>query len=130
MAIKLHHRRDHARIEANAEQRRREDATTRLCDEIPTLETLRFHFEDQRQSGDLTAMAYSKPIVVKSAPASFEIRCMEPRCDGRHDLSREILNALRKNLTTYAGKNACDGVVGEIGCNRVLSYTFVATYSS
>lgn len=129
MPIKLHHRRDQARIEANAEQRRREDSCPRLCDEVTSLQTLRIHFEDRRNAGQLTAMSYSKPIVVMSAPALFEIRCMEPRCDGLHDLTREIMSGLKQHLTKFEGDSACNGQVGEIGCDRVLGFSCVATYA-
>ena len=130
MSIKLHHRRDQARIEANAEQRRREDACPRLCDEVTALQTLRIHLEDRRNAGQLTAMSYSKPIVVMSAPALFEIRCMEPRCSGLHDLTREILSGLRQHLTAFEGESACNGSVGDAGCDRTLGFSCVATYAA
>jgi hypothetical protein len=126
----LPHRRDHERLEANAEHRRREDAAPRLCDEITTLKTLRMHFEERRDAGRVTAMAYSKPIVVTSAAASFELRCMEPRCDGRHDITRQVMAALRQRQTTFSGESECQGAVKDVGCTRVLLYSFVATYSS
>jgi hypothetical protein len=127
--IKLHHRRDQVRIEANAEQRRREDAAPRLCDEIRGLKTLRIHFEDRRNAGQLTAMSYSKPIVVTSAPCMFEIRCMEPRCDGLHDITHEMMSNLRKQLTKFDGESACNGAIGDLGCDRVLAFSCVATYA-
>lgn len=117
-------------MEANAEQRRREDAAPRLCDEVASLRTLRLHFEERRDAGRLVAMSYSKPVVVASAPATFEIRCMEPRCDGRHDLTRGLLNALRSKVTTFTGESACPGYVGDVPCDRLLVHSFVATYAS
>lgn len=129
MSLKLPHRRDHERIEATAEHRRREDAAPRLRDEVPTLRTLRLHFEERREAAQLNAISYSKPVVVASAPASFEVRCMEPRCDGRHDLTREMTAALRKQLTTFSSESACNGFVGDIACDRLLVYSFVATYA-
>jgi len=129
VSLKLPHRRDHERIEATAEHRRREDAAPRLRDEVATLRTLRLHFEERREAAQLNAISYSKPVVVASAPASFEVRCMEPRCDGRHDLTREMITALRKQLTTFSSESACNGFVGDIACDRLLVYSFVATYA-
>lgn len=129
MSLKLPHRRDHERIEATAEHRRREDAATRLRDEVANLRTLRIRFEERREAGQLNAISYSKPVVVASAPASFEIRCMEPRCDGRHDLTREMVAALRRQLTSFSSESACNGFVGDLACDRLLVYSFEATYA-
>lgn len=128
--MRLPHRRNTEKLEATAEQRRREDAAPRLRDEVPSLQTLRLHFEERRDAGRLVAMAYSKPVVVGSAPAQFEIRCMEPRCDGRHDLTRTLLNALRSRLTSFTAESPCQGYVGDVPCDRLLVHSYVATYSS
>jgi hypothetical protein len=122
-------RRNQANIEASAEQRRREDAATRLRDEVATLRTLRIRFDERRTDGQFPGMSYSKVIVVESAPATFEIRCTEPRCDGRHDLTSHVLLSLRRQLTTFKAESACRGIVGDLECNRVLAYTCEATYA-
>jgi hypothetical protein len=129
VSLKLPHRRDHEKIEATAEHRRREDAAPRLRDEVASLRTLRLHFDERREGGQLNVMTYSKPMVVDSAPASFEIRCTEPRCDGRHDLTRDMMTALRKQLPSYSGRSPCPGYVGDAPCDRVMLYSFVATYA-
>lgn len=129
MAIKLYQRRDQDRIDATAAQRQREDDAPRLCDQVPALRSLRIQFEDRRAASGLTAMTYSKPIVVASAPASFEIRCMEPRCDGRHDLTRSILNALRQNQASFGAESPCNGIVSDQHCDHVLIYKCTATYA-
>lgn len=116
-------------MEANAEHRRREDAAPRLRDEVPSLRTLRLSIEERREAVQLNVASYVKPVVVASAPASFEIRCSEPRCDGRHDLTREILNALRQRLSPFAGRSACPGYIADAPCDRVMLYSFVATYA-
>src|ERR1051325_8950394 len=71
--------------EVVVEHRRREDAAPRLRNEIAHLESLRLVLEDVRVEGRPPVLSYVKRIVIGSAPAHFEIRCMEPRCDGRHD---------------------------------------------
>jgi hypothetical protein len=122
-------RRDQARIDATVEQRRRDDAAIRLADEIRTLRSLRIRFDERRADGQTTGMSYSKVVVISSAPATFEIRCMEPRCDGRHDLTSHILSSLRRQLTSFDAESACNGIVGDIECNRLLAYSCDATYA-
>jgi len=120
--------RELAQFEATAEHRRREDAAPRLRDEVGRLLSLRLRFDDIRAQGRLVAESYARPIVVASAPAYFEIRCMEPRCDGRHDLTYEVLRALRQAQVCFAGTSDCGGMVGDVPCDRVLAYACEASY--
>ena len=121
-------RRNQAMLESVAEHRRREDAAPRLRDEVARLISLRLKFEAIPTEGRSQTMSYVRPIVVASAPAHFEIRCMEPRCDGRHDLTRPILQALRQAQAVFTGQSQCDGMVGELRCDRLLGYTLEAAY--
>ena len=123
-------RRDHALTEAVAEHRRREDAAPRLTQVVPSLQSLRMTFSDVRAEGRILAPPYVRPVVVASAPAHFEIRCMEPKCDGKHDLTTRLLESLRKSLPSFAGQSQCDGMVGDVPCDRILAYTCEATYRS
>ena len=115
-------------MEAMAEQRRREDAAPRLRDEFENLLSLRFRFDDLREEGRMKAQSYDRPIVVASAPAHFEIHCLEPRCDGRHDITHWIMHALRQSQVEFSGQSDCSGMVGTVPCDRTLGYAFVATY--
>ena len=121
-------RRDQASLEATTEHRRREDAAPRLRDEIRRLLSLRLRFDDFQGQSQVPAASYVRPIVVASAPALFEIRCMEPRCNGRHDLTHAILHGLRQSQTCFAGTSQCDGMMGDMPCNRTLAYTCEASY--
>ncbi len=123
-------KRDPALAEAAADQRRREDSAPRLRDEVPQLLSLRLSIEEVRTEGHMPGTSYVRPIVVASAPAHFEIRCMEPRCDGRHDLTTPILRALKQSLPKSTGESTCDGLVAGEPCNRTLAYTADATYRS
>lgn len=123
-------RRNLDEIELVAEHRRREDAAPRLRDQVQRLETLRLRFEDIRAEGRTVAISYTKPIVVASAPAHFEIRCMDARCNGRHDLSAPILHALQQSRAFFAGESSCNGMVGDVSCDRTLAYACEATYSA
>jgi hypothetical protein len=117
-----------AQKEATAEHRRREDAAPRLRDAVERLVSLRLRFDDIRDEGRMLIASYARPIVVESAPAHFEVRCLEPRCTGRHDLTPAIMHALRRSEVCFTGASDCDGMVGNEPCDRVLGYTCEATY--
>jgi hypothetical protein len=121
-------RRDRAALDAELERRREEDAAPRLRNEVEGLLSLRFRFEDLRAEGRMLAASYVRPIVVETAPARFDIRCLEPRCDGRHDLTRAVLQALRQGETSFVGESPCPGMVGDVPCDRTLGYVCEATY--
>ena len=121
-------RRDQPLSEATVEHRRREDAAPRLRDAAPRLESLRLTFEDLQEDGRTQLPSYVRPVVIASAPAHFEVRCLEPKCDGRHDLTAEILAGLQKSLSSFRGQSSCNGMVGDASCQRTLSYLCEATY--
>jgi hypothetical protein len=120
-------RRRDAEIETE-EQRRREDAAPRLRDEVRQLLSLRLRLDDVVGQNRATAMSYVRPIMVSSAPALFEVRCMEPRCSGRHDLTRAVLSELRQSQATFAGESSCDGFVRDTPCQRTLAWACEASY--
>ena len=130
MHVMYQRKRNPAQIEMASEQLRRERAAPRLCQEAPALVSLRLTFEDLRSPNAHGNVMYAKPIVVATAPAYFDVRCAEPRCDGRHDLTEAILSALRARLTSSSGQSACTGWTGDVACDRALKYDCVATYKS
>ena len=114
--------------EETVKHRMREDAAPRLAELAPQVATLRLILEEQRAGGAKLGLSYVRPIVVSSAPAYFGIRCMEPRCDGRHELTEAILEALRLRLHDFKAESACSGIVNNALCQRILVYTCEATY--
>jgi hypothetical protein len=116
------------RGEARAEQRRREDEAPRLKDVVPSLSWLRIHFEDRRAAGKNTAMPYTRLIVVATAPAVFIVRCVEPRCDGRHEITGDVMRELRDRQQRSEGESSCPGNVGDLACDRTLVYVCEAKY--
>ena len=123
------HQRDLQALQAAAEHRRREDEAARLYEQVYRLKSLRLRFGDFRPEGRQAAQPYIKLVVIPTAPALFEIRCMEPRCDGRHDLTYEVMQALRQAKTSFSGESPCRGNVGVLECDHVLSYEGAATYT-
>lgn len=106
----------------SADRRQREDASARLSAEMPRLATLHFEIEN----GD---NRYVWRIMVERAPALFNIACGEPSCrEGGHDLTMNVMRALRMSQTRFEGEDTCQGATRGIPCNRVLRYVGVATY--
>jgi hypothetical protein len=115
--------------EAQAEQRERESAAPRLQALVPSLRSLRMTFEDCRAEGRSTMLPYTRHVVVASCPALFAVRCVEPRCNGRHELTTSILQGLKALQPKFTGESVCDGSVGDNPCDRTLRYVCVAEYA-
>ena len=116
--------------EAQAEQRRREDAAPRLRDVVPDLTSLRLQVRDEPVPGRNAAWPYTRHLVVATTPALFTVRCTEPTCDGRHELTAEVLRGLRARSTRIEGESACQGQVGDNSCDRKLVYVYEAEFRS
>ncbi len=99
--------------------------------EIPRLATLKLDITD---GGAVTfgGLVHVRHVVVPTAPALFEIMCGDRSCkDGGHDLTWEIMRALRASEPRFEGRHECSGSLGALGsgqCNRVLRYVATATY--
>jgi hypothetical protein len=112
-----------------AARRQREDEAPRLQTEVPNLESLRLEIDVRRETGVLSGGTHIRRVVVENAPALFFVPCADRDCqDGGHDLTREIMTALRKTQTRFEGQDACAGQVGPARCGNVLRYVGVATY--
>jgi hypothetical protein len=120
---------DAEKREALIERRRQEDAAPRLRDAVPTLQSLRMRFEESRPSSG-AVLEYTRHVMVAMAPALFEVRCSEPRCTGSHDLTSIVLAALRARKPQCEGTSACQGNVGDLQCDRTLSYVCQAEFQA
>jgi hypothetical protein len=110
------------------DRRRRQDDAARLSVEIPRLETLRLELADEGP-GMSGSVSHVRPVVVTSAPALFELPCSNHYCkDGGHDVTWEVMRALRGGLTRFEGQHTCNGSVGTSECAHVLKYVGIATY--
>jgi hypothetical protein len=113
------------------ERRQREDEAPRLKSEISKLSELCLEIEEIVGGSTTFAARHVRRIVVDSAPALFEIQCSEERCnDGGHDLTSEIMRALRSCSTEFRGEDACYGRLGSGSgvCRRMLRYVARAKY--
>jgi len=109
-----------------AERRRREDEAPRLREQVPNLVSLRLDIEECTGVG---ANAYTRRVVIDCAPALFLVPCGDPRCiDGEHDLTTDVMRALRSRGTSFHGEEGCRGSVGPSACSRVLHFDVIADY--
>jgi hypothetical protein len=114
------YKRDPAKAEATAAFRRRHDAAPLLRDQAPQLKALRLTFDDANPDQSSSGRAYARPVIVESARAHFEVRCLEPRCDGLHDLTVAVMRAIRERQPSASITSECNGAIGNQPCNRTL----------
>jgi hypothetical protein len=112
-----------------AERRQREDEAPRLAVTIPALQELRLEVLEHSPSISHPEYTHVRHVVVANAPALFVMPCHNKECkEGGHDLTQEILAALRRRNARFEGEDVCRGTVGSASCSRVLGYVGVATY--
>jgi hypothetical protein len=108
------------------ERRRREDDAPKLTEQVPGLTSLRLDFEERFGSG---GTKHIRRFVLDNAPALFLVPCGDPRCaDGEHDLTTDVMRALRGRQTSFQGKDDCAGNIGSSVCLRVLHFDGTAEY--
>jgi len=114
-----------------AERRRREDEAPRLHAAVPALASLRFELKESREGMRVADVSYVRQIVVERAPALFEFPCQDSACkEGGHDLTLEVLGALRSGAQRFEQQDACRGQIGSAQCRRVLTLVGIATYKT
>jgi hypothetical protein len=115
---------------ARTERWQREDESNRLSTEVRHLSTLKITIEEWRGDQHISGARYTKHVMVSSAPARFEVPCGEPRCqDGGHDITYEMMRALKDRQATIEGQSDCRGALGEMPCDRVVRFVALATYT-
>lgn len=111
-----------------AARREREDLAARLKEEIPELKTLELELEEKSDSA--LEVTHKRYIVVDHAPALFELPCCDHDCrEGGHDLTHEMLRALRRGDEEFEGTDHCPGAIGNSSCGRELHFVAHATYA-
>jgi hypothetical protein len=115
--------------QAAAERRQREDRAPRLIAEAPQLATLKLEIEELRQGASVPETVHVKHVAVAHAPALFDLPCLDSTCSGGgHDVTNQVLAALRSRSTRFQGEHACNGMTRTAACTRVLRYVGIATY--
>jgi hypothetical protein len=112
------------------ERREREDAAPRLQSQVARLATLSIEIDDHLGTTEMAVTRYVRHVVVQRAPALFQIPCSEAGCeDGGHDVTREVMHALRAGEAVFSGEDVCFGWRGNDRCDRVMHFVGRATYS-
>lgn len=117
-------------LQRSAERRQREDGAPRLSAEVPNLASLALAITDG-EPGAIGGSDHTRRVVIAAAPALFEMRCGNRDCkEGGHDVTYELVRALRAGEKSIAGEDACHGNVGSSRCAYVLRYVATATYKT
>jgi hypothetical protein len=115
--------------QAAAERRQREDRAPRLLAEVPALVSLKLELEEVRQGASVPETVHVKHVAVAHAPALFDLPCLDSTCTGGgHDVTPQVLAALRSRSAKFQGEHACNGTTRTAACTRVLRYVGIATY--
>jgi hypothetical protein len=127
----VHYNRRHSEgAQRFAERRKREDEAPRLTAEVPGLQSLALEIEERTEGGPVAEATHVRRVVVQHAPALFVLPCGDARCrDGGHDVTNDVMRALRAGETRFEGQDVCAGSVGTAQCSRVLRFVGVATYA-
>ena len=122
-------RRDREAAERAAARRQRENDAPRLNTVVPHLESLRLEVRETRANIANPEASHIRRVVVEHAPALFVVPCHDSHCkEGGHDVTRDVISALRARNLRFEGEDACQGTVGSANCERILRYVGVATY--
>jgi len=110
----------------SAERRQREDDAPRLKAAAPNLKTLQIAVVEEHAGG---SSKHIKHVVVDRAPALFVLPCGDSNCvDGGHDVTQEVLSAMRSKATAASGDSTCSGMTGSAPCSRRIHFDLTATY--
>ena len=125
--LMMPHRKDSLAAQRSAERREREDKSPKLCGQVPALSSLRLEIEEQCGAGGIK---HTRRVVIGRAPALFLVPCGDSGCDGEHDLTAPVMQALRGRQTTFRGSDGCTGSIGPSPCLRVVHFEGVAEYGA
>jgi hypothetical protein len=122
------HRGNSLQAQRFADRRQREDDAPKLSSQVPALLSLKLDVEERTGVG---GTKHIRRFLVDRAPALFLVPCGDPRCiDGEHDLTLEVMHALRDRQTSFTGRDECRGAIGSSPCQRVLHFDGTAEYSA
>jgi hypothetical protein len=114
-----------------AERRKREDDAPRLRDEVPRLKTLRLEVEERHGAATVGESRHVRHILVDRAPALFLLHCGDSACkDGGHDVTRQLLDGLKRGQQELTVEDTCRGEVGSTTCERIVKVVARATYGT
>jgi hypothetical protein len=90
---------------------------------------LKFEIDELFDSRAIPGMRRVRHIMVDQAAALFEIPCSDTKCEeGGHDVTEQVLAALRAGDKEFDGTHSCNGQASEGPCKRVLAFKGMAEY--
>lgn len=112
-----------------AARQRREDDAPRLLEEVPALKSLRMTMTFLRGEGAAQS-SHVRVIVIERAPAVFHVPCADKNCrSGGHELTPQVMGALRDKKTSFSGSARCDGTLTTgNACDAELRFEAEASY--
>ena len=127
----MNHRRHSEVAERTRQRQQREDEAPRLSNEIPDLTELKLTLAFRRGDTNIDESKHVRQVVIDRAPALFVVPCANRDCkDGGHDITSDVMRALRSHNAQFEGTSACNGSLGSAGapCTSVLGFSGQATY--
>jgi len=109
------------------DRKKREDDSPRLKDLIPKLATLQIGVVE---FAGTNTTKHKRHVVIARAAALFEVPCADKDCqEGGHDITHDVMRALKQGQTVATGEHACEGNVGSARCTRHIQFEVTATYA-
>ncbi|GAC1353173.1 MAG: hypothetical protein NVS3B20_21480 [Polyangiales bacterium] len=125
------HRRNDEAAERSRARHQREDDAPRLGDQVPDLQDLGLEIAYVRGDSGISESKHVRRVVVDRAPALFVIPCGDRACkEGGHDVTFEVMRALRAGHTHFEGNHTCSGNIGTGSCNTTVHYVGTARFSN
>lgn len=123
-------RRDPEALARARERREKDDAAPRLGEVVPKLAKLKLQVDEKPEgAADDKLISHIKHVIVKRAPARFELPCCDHKCDGSHDVTDAVLAGLNEGKKSFSGTDPCGGMAKEGPCPYQLTFTAIATYT-
>jgi hypothetical protein len=123
-------RRDPEALARARERREKDDAAPRLNEVVTNIKTLKLQIDEKpKAADDDKAISHTKIIIVRRAPARFELPCCDHKCDGSHDFTEQVLEGLKAGKKTFSAIDVCGGTAKEGPCPFEMKFTAIATYT-
>ena len=118
-------------LERLRQRRELEAQAPRLRSEVPQLVSLSLKVTEFENGERIEETVHIRRIVVEHAPALFLLSCNEKQCEnGGHEVSADILEALKAGKERFEGEHRCSGQVGDDACIRTVKYVATAKYNA